>query len=461
MGIIGVSYYPDRQARPVYWYDTNAVPTDLMVLDGYLPEQSYDKPVFGINSLGQMVGTLSRKSEDNLTDNIIPVYWSDPNPNTPPIKINLNGYLNAIVSGINNLGQIVGWLVEDTHTVQVYWSNYNANPIKLAGNSPSYYVNGINDLGQIVGISSEEGLGKPVYWASYNTMPITLNLNGSNEGIANSINNLGQIVGHIISDGLINPVYWANYNAVPIKLILKSTYQGFATGINNLGQIVGNLQKTIDNIDNIDILLPVYWTNSSADPIELNRPINSSTIVSGISDPSPPLSNICFPAKTPVQTDQGIINIDLIDKAVHTINGKPIRHITKTISLDKYLISLDKNSLGRNMPSAKTIMSKEHKIMYDGRLIPVYKFLEYTEKVKKVKYNGETLYNVLLANYGLMVVNNLVCETLHPENIIAKLYLMDYTDKERGKIVYQLNTSLSNRDLISYKEVVAQLINKT
>ena len=351
----------------------------------------------------------------------------------------------------------MGYLLEFPYTVPLYWSNYNANPIKLAGNSPGYYVNGINDLGQIVGISSEEGLGKPVYWASYNTMPITLNLNGSNAGGANSINNLGQIVGDIISDGLVNPVYWADYNAVPIKLILKSNYQGFATGINNLGQIVGNLQTTIDNI----ILLPVYWTNSSADPIELYRPINSSAFVSGISDPSPPLSNICFPAKTPVQTDQGIINIDLIDKAVHTINGKPIRHITKTISLDKYLISLDKNSLGRNMPSAKTIMSKEHKIMYDGRLIPVYKFLEYTEKVKKVKYNGETLYNVLLANYGLMVVNNLVCETLHPENIIAKLYLMDYTDKERGKIVYQLNTSLSNRDLISYKEVVAQLINKS
>lgn len=454
MGIIGISNYPDRQTRPVYWYDTNAVPTDLMVLDGYLPMPEYVRPVFGINSLGQMVGTLMRDSEVKIP---IPVYWSGPNPNTPPIKINLNGYLGGFVSGINNVGQIVGYLLTFPYTEPLYWSNYNANPIKLAGNSPGYYVNGINDLGQIVGIDPDEVLGKPVYWASYNTMPITLNLNGANVGVANSINNLGHIVGYIISDGLVNPVYWADYNAVPIKLILKSNYRGFATGINNLGQIVGNLQTTIDNI----ILLPVYWTNSSADPIELNRPINSSAFVSGISDPSPPLSNICFPAKTPVQTDQGIINIDLIDKAVHTINGKPIRHITKTISLDKYLISLDKNSLGRNMPSAKTIMSKEHKIMYDGRLIPVYKFLEYTEKVKKVKYNGETLYNVLLANYGLMVVNNLVRETLHPENIIAKLYLMDYTDKERGKIVYQLNTSLSNRDLISYKEVVAQLINKS
>ena len=71
MGIIGFSYYTDRQPRPVYWYDTNAVPTDLMVLDGYLPEPNYASPVFGINSLGQMVGTLIRDSEDNSTDKIL------------------------------------------------------------------------------------------------------------------------------------------------------------------------------------------------------------------------------------------------------------------------------------------------------------------------------------------------------------------------------------------------------
>ena len=43
--------------------------------------------------------------------------------------------------------------------------------------------------------------------------------------------------------------------------------------------------------------------------------------------------------------------------------------------------------------------------------------------VYKVKYNGETMYNVLMENHELMNVNNMKCETLNPENNIAKIYL--------------------------------------
>jgi hypothetical protein len=68
-------------------------------------------------------------------------------------------------------------------------------------------------------------------------------------------------------------------------------------------------------------------------------------------------------------------------------------------------------------------MSKDHKIEFDGRLVPAYRFLDHSDQVKKVPYKGELLYNVLLADgYGKMSVNNLICETLHPENRIAKLF---------------------------------------
>jgi hypothetical protein len=40
--------------------------------------------------------------------------------------------------------------------------------------------------------------------------------------------------------------------------------------------------------------------------------------------------------------------------------------------------------------------------------------------VIKVKYSGELLYNVLLEQHSTMKVNNILCETLHPENAIAK-----------------------------------------
>ena len=75
-------------------------------------------------------------------------------------------------------------------------------------------------------------------------------------------------------------------------------------------------------------------------------------------------------------------------------------------------------------------MSKDHKIEFEGRMVPAYRFLDHSDKVKKVKYSGETLYNVLLPTYGKMDVNNLICETLHPENQIAKLYNSTIFDKQ-------------------------------
>ena len=39
-----------------------------------------------------------------------------------------------------------------------------------------------------------------------------------------------------------------------------------------------------------------------------------------------------------------------------------------------------------------------------------------------VPYKKEILYNVLMDNYERIKVNNLICETLHPKNKVAKLY---------------------------------------
>ena len=170
-----------------------------------------------------------------------------------------------------------------------------------------------------------------------------------------------------------------------------------------------------------------------------------------------PITNICFPAGTPVQTDQGIINIEKLDKLKNTINQQSIKCITKTVTLDKYLISFSPHSIGRNIPFRKTIMTKDHKIEFDGRLVSAERFLDYSSDVKKVKYNGEILFNVLLENYGRMNVNGLVCETLHPENIIAKLYTNNYTEDERNTIIFQMNDSLAKRDLQGYKCVLDKL----
>ncbi len=180
----------------------------------------------------------------------------------------------------------------------------------------------------------------------------------------------------------------------------------------------------------------------------------------GIAFSTPPsISNICFPAGTPIKTDQGIFPIEKLHANKHTINKQPIRHITKTVTQDTHLICFEKNALGPNVPSEKTIMTKEHKILFEGQYKSASYFLTRSNKVKKVKYNGELLYNVLLATYGTLQVNNLVCETLHPDNLIAKLY-NNYKEAERPDLVCQLNASLLERDARKYKAVERKILHK-
>jgi hypothetical protein len=133
-------------------------------------------------------------------------------------------------------------------------------------------------------------------------------------------------------------------------------------------------------------------------------------------------SNICFPAGTLVKTDQGEIAIDLLQPDKHTLGGKAIQHLTRTQSRETYLIRVEKDALGWNKPSRPTILTKDHKIEYEGALVQAHRLSSYSDNVTKVKYNGEVLYNVLLEEYGTMSVNNLRCETLDPTSPIACIY---------------------------------------
>jgi hypothetical protein len=169
------------------------------------------------------------------------------------------------------------------------------------------------------------------------------------------------------------------------------------------------------------------------------------------------MSNICFPAGTPVQTDQGIVNIEKLDKFKHTIQGERILHVTKTVTIDPYLIYFNKHSICKNSPMKTTIMTKDHKIMFEGKMVPSYRLLDYSSEIKKVKYSGEVLYNVLLHTHGIIHVNGLLCETLDPENIIAKLYTHIYTETERNDIIILMNRALKDRDFVEYTNVINRL----
>ena len=77
--------------------------------------------------------------------------------------------------------------------------------------------------------------------------------------------------------------------------------------------------------------------------------------------------------------------------------------------------------------------------------------------MERVKYNGQTLYNILLEDYSWVMVNDMVCETLQPENEIAKWYLSDLPQLYKDKIITVMNYASSKKDYTSYKRAVSFL----
>lgn len=146
------------------------------------------------------------------------------------------------------------------------------------------------------------------------------------------------------------------------------------------------------------------------------------------------LTNTCFPAGTPVVTDQGNIPIEKINIKTNTIRNKKINSITKTLIKDKYLICFEKDSLGKNIPSQKTLITKNHKIMHKGVMMKAEEFIENNVNVYKTKYDGKPVYNVLMEEHNKMIINNLICETLDPNNFIAKLHMFLKTKKPKDRL---------------------------
>ena len=180
------------------------------------------------------------------------------------------------------------------------------------------------------------------------------------------------------------------------------------------------------------------------------------TYISGMTLATP-ISDICFPAGTPVFTDQGIVSIDCLIPGFHTVNQKPIVDITRTVSLDEHLIQFNKHALGHNFPYDTVIMTKEHMIQYQGKMYAAKTFVANFD-VELIPYNGVNLYNILLDEHSTMNINGLICETLHPDNLIAKLYTKQckLDIATRDKYARELLECLNVKDFEGYHRI-AQL----
>ena len=175
--------------------------------------------------------------------------------------------------------------------------------------------------------------------------------------------------------------------------------------------------------------------------------------VSGEYNPPPSPVPICFPKGTPVSTDQGNIDIEKIIPNVHTIRGKQIVAITKTIPNHADIVSISKDAFERNIPSKKTIISQEHKVVYKNRLIKAKDLVNCCEGVTMIPYDGKPLYNVLMKQYDYMMINNLTCETLHPESIMSKIYNSKFTYTEQNLICSDLTNVLASNNAPAYNKL--------
>ena len=294
------------------------------------------------------------------------------------------------------------------------WSDINAN---------AALVDGVPTLGNIFGLTwVSVSPGTPYLLKSYNKEVYSINSVVASESP------------FISESGLFQSPF--KYEMLGVNDNNSISSSDFTIDENSGVITFGSTITT--GIYKIDVF--VYNNSNEINGVKLYAGYNFNTLT--VDAEVVPLSNICFLGNTLITTDQGECRIDEIDVKYHTLDGKSILKITKSLSVDNYLVRFGKGSLGLNVPSRCTLMTPNHSLLYNGELIEARNFLNGFDNVSKLSYRGEIVYNVLMNVAGTMKVNNLICETLNPCNGMARLLV--YLDR--------LNLSDRNDLLLCYND---------
>ena len=212
---------------------------------------------------------------------------------------------------------------------------------------------------------------------------------------------------------------------------------------------VNNVVETASDLYNANVQGSELKTTADNDGITSQQLYDAGYAFDNLLDAGYTVDNliaagICFPAGTPVNTDQGTVAIDKIDVSKHTIRGKRIVAITQTITHEKHIVCIKKDAFAKNVPSQDTLTTQNHCFFYNGNMVKAKHLVNKLDNVVLVKYDGCILYNVLQDKHETMVINNLIAETFYPEHGIAKMYRYFSENKVSPEMQYNIMVQVAN-----------------
>lgn len=221
---------------------------------------------FGINDLGQVVGTANNMDgSGNILQTA--VLWD----RGQPVNLGaLHSGWNSEASDVNIWGVVVGASgvpsgvsVENTPVV---WYGGTVHALPLLPGQSSGQAEEINALGVIAGYQYSTTNSIPClwYWNGTGYTAVNLGTLGGQFGATYGINNLSQAVGYTLYPGnLHGPGFlWDHQHGLQALPLLPPDTDGFAFNINDFGQIVGESQ-VYDNNGNFVSQRAAIWENGT------------------------------------------------------------------------------------------------------------------------------------------------------------------------------------------------------
>jgi probable HAF family extracellular repeat protein len=188
---------------------------------------------WAVNDLGQVAGFTSSGSPVTMQNGAV--------ISLRGLPIGINQFTGGSALGINNFGQIAGYIVDSYGWDRpAVWSNGNLSYTSSAGSGDAYDV---NNSGYVVGSGWHENGERAFIWHGNDVVELG-KLSENPYSAAFSINDLGQAVGVSYGNSsLQHAVIWKA--GVASELTVAVANQGtYAIGINNSGVAVGGFNAT-------------------------------------------------------------------------------------------------------------------------------------------------------------------------------------------------------------------------